>query len=96
MRNRYIVAYDISDEKRLRRMFNKMKGYGDPIQYSVFICDLSDQEKVLLIEAILDIINQKEDRVLIANLGSNIGRGKISIESFGKAVKIPQPEVIVV
>ncbi|MGC8699200.1 MAG: CRISPR-associated endonuclease Cas2, partial [Candidatus Acidifodinimicrobium sp.] len=28
------MSYDIRDEKRLSRVFNKMKGYGEPIQYS--------------------------------------------------------------
>ena len=29
MRNTYIVCYDISDPKRLRDVFNTMRGWGD-------------------------------------------------------------------
>ena len=41
MRNRFLVCYDVSDSKRLARTYRKMNGFGDPAQYSVFICDLS-------------------------------------------------------
>ena len=38
MRNRHIVAYDVSDPARLRRVHRKMNGFGDALQYSVFAC----------------------------------------------------------
>ncbi|MDD4792699.1 MAG: CRISPR-associated endonuclease Cas2, partial [Firmicutes bacterium] len=41
MRRRFIVCYDISDPKRLRKMYRTMRGFGDPLQKSVFTCDLS-------------------------------------------------------
>ena len=36
MRNTYIVSYDISDPKRLRKVFRTMKAWGAHLQYSVF------------------------------------------------------------
>jgi CRISPR-associated protein Cas2 len=45
-RRRYLVAYDIRDDRRLRSIAGCMEGYGTRIQYSVFVCDLSDREKV--------------------------------------------------
>lgn len=44
MRRRFIVCYDISAPKRLARTFRNMKGFGDPLQKSVFTCDLSAAE----------------------------------------------------
>ena len=41
MRKKYVVSYDITDPKRLNQICKKMRGYGDTLQYSVFICDLS-------------------------------------------------------
>jgi CRISPR-associated protein Cas2 len=38
MRHRYIVAYDIRDEVRLRRVHDVVRGYGIRLQYSVFLC----------------------------------------------------------
>ena len=43
-RRRYLVAYDIREDKRLRRVHKTMKGYGWSLQYSVFICDLDTME----------------------------------------------------
>ncbi len=69
MRRVYIVAYDISDDKRLRRVFKTMRGYGDSLQYSVFRCELSKQEKVLLLEALSQIIHHREDQILLMDFG---------------------------
>lgn len=84
MRNRYIVSYDISDAKRLRHIFRTMKGFGDPLQYSVFQCDLSPSQRILLIEALTKIINNGEDQVLLIDLGPSEGRGCESIEVLGR------------
>lgn len=70
MRNRYFVCYDVSDPQRLSQMYKKMNGYGDPIQYSVFVCDLSPKEMLLMKGDLMELINESEDRVLIINSGS--------------------------
>lgn len=85
MRIRYIVSYDISDPQRLRRVHRTMRGYGDALQYSVFRCDLSPSERILLIEDLTKIINHREDQVMIINLGPAEGRGRESIETIGRA-----------
>jgi len=40
MRSVYLVCYDVADDKRLRKTYKKMRGFGDPVQYSVFRCEL--------------------------------------------------------
>ena len=96
MRNRYIVAYDVSDGKRLRRVFRKMNGFGDALQYSVFACDLSAKERVLLEEALRDIIDVKEDRVLIIDIGPVEGRGAGVVRTLGRQVQPRPREALVV
>jgi CRISPR-associated protein Cas2 len=85
MRIRYIVSYDISDQKRLRRVHRTMKGYGEPLQYSVFRCDLSSSERILMIEALSKVINHRDDQVMLIDLGPADGRGRCSIETLGRA-----------
>lgn len=85
MRIRYIVTYDITDARRLRRVHRTMRGYGEALQYSVFSCDLSPAERVLLVEALTPLINHREDQVLLIDLGPADGRGRESIESLGRA-----------
>ena len=96
MRIRYIVSYDISDPKRLRRVFRTMKGFGDPLQLSVFRCDLSASERVLLIEALCKVINHREDQVMIIDIGPVKGRGQDRIETIGRAMDSNQLDRIAV
>jgi hypothetical protein len=41
MRTSYLICYDICADKRLRKVFQTMRGYGDHLQYSVFECQLT-------------------------------------------------------
>ena len=65
----YLVCYDVSDSQRLIRKYKKMLGYGDPVQYSVFMCDLNPKEVVVMRGDLENLLNLGEDRVLIADLG---------------------------
>ena len=96
MRNRFLVCYDVSDSKRLARTFRKMNGFGDPAQYSVFICDLSPKERALLEEALAEVLNLKEDRALIVDLGPSEGRGAKSLTTLGKARDLPRRAAVIV
>jgi len=84
MRNVYLVCYDVADPKRLRRTYKKMRGTGVSVQYSVFRCELSATEKQLLQEALWDILNWAEDRVMLVDLGPTEGRGDACIEFWGE------------
>ena len=68
-RRRYLVAYDIRDERRLRSIAVCMEGYGTRIQYSVFVCDLSDREKTIMRGDIEALMKSSEDSVMVIDLG---------------------------
>lgn len=68
-RRRYLVAYDIRDDRRLRSIAGCMEGYGTRIQYSVFICDLSFQEKIAMRSDIESLMKASEDSVMLIDLG---------------------------
>ena len=84
MRNAFIVAYDISDPGRLRRVYRTMRGFGDRIQFSVFRCELSPSERVLLEAALTKYLNTRDDQVLIFPLGPSGGRHDAGIRSLGR------------
>lgn len=65
----YIVAYDISDQKRWRRIFRLMHGYGEWLQLSVFQCRLSRKRHAELVALIDGIINHKDDHVIFMDVG---------------------------
>lgn len=94
MRHAYIVSYDVGDPKRLRRLHKKMLGFGDRLQLSVFRCDLNDRERVLLEGAILEIMNQREDLVMIADLGPSDSEN--CIEFLGKRLPVSDRTAVVV
>lgn len=94
MRNRYLVCYDVSDPQRLARTHRKMLGYGDPVQYSVFLCELSRSELILMRGDVEETLNLSEDRVLIADLGPLGGTDRIRY--VGRGMPGPGREVAVV
>jgi len=63
------VAYDIRDDRRLRSVATCVEGYAERVQYSVLICDLSQQEVILLRGDIEARIKHSEDSVMITDLG---------------------------
>lgn len=69
-RRRYLVAYDIREDRRLRAIATCMEGYGERIQYSVFICDLTDQEAVHLRSDVEARMKLTEDSVMVVDLGN--------------------------
>jgi len=96
MRCSYLVCYDISDEKRLRRVFKIMRGWGDHLQYSVFECQLTKTDLVKLRAELAAEVNQSDDQVLFVNLGPSEGRGDRVITALGKPyTRIDAPCVVV-
>ena len=63
-----VVAYDIANPKRLRRVARAMKQYGARVQESVFECRLEQPQLAQLISAMKDIIKHREDKVTIYRL----------------------------
>ena len=68
-RRRCLIAYDISEPRRLRRVCKTMEEYGERLQYSVFICDLSRTELVHARAEVEQHMNLGEDSVVIVDLG---------------------------
>jgi len=69
MRRLTLVAYDIADPKRLRRVHKVVRDFGDPLQYSLFLCALSRQDAAVLETRLARAINQAEDQVMLLDLG---------------------------
>jgi len=91
MRNVHLIAYDIADPKRLRRVHKTMKGHGTPLQYSVFRCELSPIELHQLKEILWPILNFSEDRIMLVDLGPTGGRGDNCIVFWGEPHTKPKP-----
>jgi CRISPR-associated protein Cas2 len=60
----WLVAYDICDPKRLRKVAQTCEDFGPRRQNSVFLCRLDAIDLVRLMRRLYDIINLLEDQVL--------------------------------
>lgn len=96
MRKLYLVTYDITQARRLRRVFKTLRGFGDHVQYSVFLCDLGEKERVKMAAALDKEIHHRDDQVLIVDLGPSDGRGAECIESLGRGFVSQERKAMVV
>jgi CRISPR-associated protein Cas2 len=93
--NLYIVAYDISDPRRWRRVFRLMNGYGEWVQLSVFQCRLSRRRRIELKLALAEIIDHAQDHVVILDLGPADGI-RPRVESLGKPFAVVERGPVIV
>lgn len=80
-----LVTYDVSTtspagQRRLRKVAQACKNYGQRVQKSVFECLIEPEQWVLLRDDIMEIINPVEDSVRFYPLDANVRRG---IEHIG-------------
>ncbi|MEW6108112.1 MAG: CRISPR-associated endonuclease Cas2 [Nitrospirota bacterium] len=86
-RTLYIVAYDITGEKRLNRVRFFLKGYSTGGQKSAYECFLTDGELSHVRENLRRMIVEEEDRVHIFQMD---GRSRTHV--LGIAVQPKDPD----
>ncbi len=85
MKANYLVCYDIADPVRLKRVFNYLKGRGQHLQYSVFLCRLTYPELKKMLEDLEGLIDQGFDDIRIYPLPSTA-----LVEVLGCGDRIPE------
>jgi len=93
-RRRYLIAYDIADPVRLRRICTLMEDHGERLQYSVFLCDLTQAERVELEEVVVAIMNLTHDSVVQIDLGPAIAPAVV--RALGRPRRLPAtgPQIV--
>jgi CRISPR-associated protein Cas2 len=81
---RFLVSYDISHPKRLRRVAKAMEGFGMRIQFSVFECVFDAMRLEMCKAALQKIVNGEEDQVLFVSLGPSANDASLSIDAMGR------------
>lgn len=82
-RVRFLVSYDICDQKRLRRVAKILEGFGSRLQYSVFECPLDSMRLAQLKATLAPELNFDEDQVLFVSLGPESSDATLLIEAMG-------------
>jgi len=89
----HLVAYDISDPKRLRKVARTCEDFGGRRQYSVFLCRLSATDLVRLKSRLYDIIDLQCDQVLFIPL---CNRCAGQMEALGRPVEAHDARDVVI
>jgi CRISPR-associated protein Cas2 len=68
-----LVTYDVVTEtkegrRRLRKVAQECKNYGQRVQKSVFECEVNEMQYEKMIRGLLGIINEKEDNLRVYRL----------------------------
>ena len=92
----YLVRYDIVDDGRRNQVYKYLRGWGDPLQFSVFrvLVGRTDLEKLKV--GLRDKIKPSEDQVLLFDLGPEEGRGRQCVEAIGLAYTHPERHAVIV
>ncbi len=89
----YLVAYDISNPKRLRKVAQVCEDFGFRRQFSVFLCRLTATDMVKLKSRLYDIIDLQKDRVEVVPL---CNRCAAQIEALGRPVEAHDARDVVI
>lgn len=95
IRKRYLFSYDITEDKRRNKVFKTLTGQGDHVQYSVFICELNDKELQVVIGRLSELINLREDQVIIFDMGSTEREMDLFLSTIGQDLHVAQRVQIV-
>jgi CRISPR-associated protein Cas2 len=68
------------------------KAWGYPLQYSVFVCDLTRSELLLMKNDLVGEMSVAQDSIGIFDLGPPTGRGVQCVEFIGQSRELPDAD----
>lgn len=81
---RYVISYDIRDNKRRYKVYKFLKKHGEWVQLSVFELILEQKDLELIELRLKRLINEKEDSIRIYQI---YDRSSLKIIGEGKPVE---------
>lgn len=93
--HRYLVAYDIVDDRRRTRIANTLQRYGDRVQYSVFVMDIKPAKLVRLRAQLRGIVDPTADSVLVCDLGPTLQASERRFSFIGRDRPVTNPSSFV-
>jgi len=89
MRKRYLITYDVADDKRRNSVFKTLMGHGDHVQFSVFLCELNGVELAKLKGALNETLNHRQDQAIMIDMGPADNAVNSTLQCVGKAYSPP-------
>lgn len=92
---RWVIAYDIPDDKRRLKTANLLQGFGDRVQHSVFEAVLEDRDREILTAELREILEPEKDRLRMYPLCNSCAGNVVDL---GLVLDIPfaEPDVVIV
>jgi CRISPR-associated protein Cas2 len=95
---RILVTYDVSTEtaagrRRLRRVAQKCKNFGQRVQKSVFECDVDEMHYEIVVRALVKIIDKEEDSLRVYRLVEPLEKN-VRVFGWDKRVDFDKPLVV--
>lgn len=92
-----LVTYDVETvsekgQKRLRKVASLCKNYGQRVQNSVFECEVTEAQFIVLKNALKNAMDEKLDSIRFYHLNKN---KKQSVETLGKVTSYDVNEAII-
>ena len=84
----FLVCYDIADPKRLRKVYQLVRAYGERLQYSVFRCVLSELQRAQLERSLARDPGQKEGWMLLGMAYQRQGELAKSRDAYARAARL--------
>ncbi len=78
-KRKYMICYDVADDKRRNRVVRELLKVGIRTQYSVFETEISEKQLEVIIDLIKKKIDKKEDSLIVY---------PISEKSYKKIIRI--------
>jgi CRISPR-associated protein Cas2 len=95
LRRRFLVTYDVAHDRRRDRVHRTLLDFGDWVQFSVFLCELEERERVRLRGRLDAVINHREDQILSLDLGRADADLDLVISALGRDFASPVRTVVV-
>lgn len=89
-RHRHLVAWDIAHPRRLQKVRKIALDFGNPLQKSVFVCELTGAEKGRLQERLAKVLKPSEDQVVFLDLGHCEREVEEFLEWLGLPCALPE------
>ena len=89
----YLVCYDITQPKRLRRTAKILEDFGLRVQKSFFQCEMETKRMERLRDLVLNVINTEKDYFFIYPLCEDCSR-KALTDGTGTLIKLVAFEIL--
>lgn len=84
-RRLYFCSYDVADDKRRNKLFELLKNHGEHVQFSVFLCELTNSEIAELVARSRRILHETQDQFLALDVGKPVANWQDRLHVVGKS-----------